>query len=184
MWVKDMKTKMGPGLRKLTIYREMALKRGADHAVVVDTSKVYTAPWVRLKCRFGCGRYNTSLCCPPRSPTPEEMRAVLDSYTMALLLHRRGTQGSVPSLKDMAVDIEKAIFLDGYYKAWAMGHGPCDMCKECNVSGTCLNPEAARPSMEACGIDVFKTAQEQGMPIKVLTSRTEEREFYALILIE
>jgi predicted metal-binding protein len=38
--------------------------------------------------------------------------------------------------------------------------------------------------MEACGIDVFKTAQEQGMPIKVLTSRTEEREFYALILVE
>ena len=46
----------------------MALKKGADHAVVVDTSKVYTAPWVRLECRFGCRRYNTSLCCPPRSP--------------------------------------------------------------------------------------------------------------------
>ncbi len=171
-------------MQKLNSYCEMALKKGADHAAIVNTSKIYTAPWVRLKCKFGCGRYNTSLCCPPRSPTPEEMRVILNSYTTGLLLNRRGAQDSTPSLKDMAVDIERIAFLDGYHKAWAMGHGPCNRCKECNILGTCRHPEVSRPSMEACGIDVFKTAQEAGMAIKVLTSRDEEREFYALVLME
>jgi hypothetical protein len=38
--------------------------------------------------------------------------------------------------------------------------------------------------MEGCGIDVFKTAREQGLPINVIQNHKEERNLYGLILIE
>ena len=82
------------------------------------------------------------------------------------------------------VALQRTIFLDGYYKAWSMGSGPCTMCKTCNVSGACVNSAFARPSMEFCAIDVFKTAREHGLPIKVLESKTEARQSYGLVLVE
>ena len=42
----------------------------------------------------------------------------------------------------------------------------------------------ARPSMEACGIDVFKTARDNGFPITVVRTHEEERNFYGVILVE
>jgi predicted metal-binding protein len=164
----------------------IALDQGIDHAVVVETSHVYTAPWVRMKCQFGCPGYGETLCCPPNTPTPEEMRKVLDSYAYGLLLHLhwRKNYTTVDNFNVAVVELERTLFLDGYYKAWAMGSGPCDRCKECNTAGTCLHASQARPSMEACGIDVFKTAREQGLPIHVVTNHEAERDLYALILVD
>lgn len=166
-------------------YLAMILGKGVDSAVVVETSRVVTAPWVRMKCQFGCAGYSESLCCPPRTPTPDEMRQILDSYTFGVLLHRQIKKGSkqVERLSETAVDVERAMFLDGYYKAWTLGSGPCDRCKTCNMEG-CLHPDRARPSMEACGIDVYATARGYELPIQVVRKRTDERNFYALILVE
>jgi hypothetical protein len=38
--------------------------------------------------------------------------------------------------------------------------------------------------MEGCGIDVFKTARDNGFPIKVVRTRDEERNIFGLILVE
>jgi predicted metal-binding protein len=114
------------------------------------------------------------------------MRKILDSYTHGLLLHVHWTKSytMVNRFNDTIVDLERAIFLDGYYKAWALGSGPCNRCKKCNVSGGCLNADKARPSMESCGIDVFKTAQEHGLPLNVVRNHNQERDLYGLVLIE
>jgi predicted metal-binding protein len=53
----------------------------------IKPASVVTAPWVRLKCQFGCDSYNSNYCCPPYTPTPEETRKILDSYRRALLFH-------------------------------------------------------------------------------------------------
>jgi len=89
----------------------------------------------------------------------------------------------VERLSETAVDIERALFLDGYYKAWTLGAGPCDRCKACNMKA-CLHADRARPSMEACGIDVYATARAYHLPIQVVRERTETRNFYALVLVE
>ena len=52
-------------------YIERALAAGFNHATVIHPSTVVTAPWVRMKCLFGCP-YRHSHCCPPTTPTPEE----------------------------------------------------------------------------------------------------------------
>jgi hypothetical protein len=38
--------------------------------------------------------------------------------------------------------------------------------------------------MEACGIDVFKTARDNGFPIEVVQTRDEEINIFGLILVD
>ncbi len=82
------------------------------------------------------------------------------------------------------VRLEIEIFLDGYYKAWSMGSGPCRLCKECDLAVPCKNGLEARPSMEACGIDVYKTARDNGFHIEVVKTHDDERNVFGLILVE
>jgi len=152
---------------------------GATGAKFISPHTVITAPWVRLKCQFGCGGYNASLCCPPNTPTPQLMREVLDGYGRALLVH---CKGKVKPSKIVA-KLEKELFLSGFYKALALGAGPCRLCKECNKN-ECTHAEDARPSMEACGIDVYATVRSNGFPIEVVKDRTCEQNYYGIVLID
>jgi len=173
-------------MKKFARYCKIALDKSIDHALVVETSSVFTAPWVRIKCRFGCPGYGKRLCCPPFTPDYNETRIMLDSYRHAILLHRHWIKDykALNDFNDIVVDLERTLFLDGYYKAFGMGSGPCKRCRICDTSTACRNPEKARPSMESCGIDVFRTARELGLPIRVLREQGEERDTYGIVLIE
>ena len=156
-----------------------------DGAKAIDPRSIVTAEWVRMKCQYGCPGYGGRLCCPPHTPSPEVTRKVIDSYEKAILLHQRLDKGrKTKSFNETIVRLEIEIFLDGYYKAWSMGSGPCRLCKECNLTGLCRHGYEARPSMEACGIDVFKTARDNGFPIDVVRSLEETRNAYGVILVE
>jgi predicted metal-binding protein len=101
------------------------------------------------------------------------------------LLHRRLKKGErSKDFNALIVRLEREMFLDGYYKAWSMGAGPCRICKECDPKGFCRHGLEARPSMESCGIDVFKTARDNGFPIEVVRSPEEKRNGYGVILVE
>jgi predicted metal-binding protein len=156
-----------------------ACELGASEAKIIDARSIVVAAWVRMKCQFGCGGYNKGLCCPPHSPTPEQTRAVIDCYTRALLIHCQGEVRPSPLISQL----ERAFFLGGYYKALGLGEGPCRLCKTCNLA-RCEHPSEARPSMEACGIDVFATVRANGFPIRVVQNRQDERNFYGLVLFE
>lgn len=172
-------------MKPLESYCNRALELGLHGAKRIDPHTVVTAEWVRMKCQFGCTGFGLNLCCPPRTPTPDITRKVIDSYEQAILLHRRLQKGERSKLLNEAmVRLEREIFLDGYYKAWSMGSGPCRLCKECHLDGPCKHGEQARPSMEACGIDVFKTARGNGFHIEVLKTYEDERNVFGLILVE
>ena len=173
-------------MHNLKKYIEIAKDKGVDDAIEVEASRVFTAPWVKMKCRFGCAGFGKSLCCPPNTPSSDEMRRVLDSYTSGVLLHKHWEKGYnvVNEFNELVVVLEREIFLDGHYKALGLGSGPCMRCDECNIMGSCRKPELARPSMEACGIDVFKTAREHKLPIEVVKTRKHEREVFGLILVD
>ncbi|RLE02188.1 MAG: hypothetical protein DRJ11_07845 [Candidatus Aminicenantes bacterium] len=42
--------------------------------------------------------------------------------------------------------MEKEIFLDGYYNAFAMTTGPCRFCRSCDTTKPCKYPHQARPA--------------------------------------
>jgi predicted metal-binding protein len=172
-------------MKSVGSFCKKAIKMGLDGAKIIDPGSIVTAEWVRMKCQYGCTGFGTSLCCPPRTPTPDITRKVIDSYQKAILLHRRLPKGHKRgTFNEAIVGLEIEMFLDGYYKAWSMGSGPCGRCKECNLSGPCKHGYEVRPSMEACGIDVFKTARDNGFIIKVVRTRDEERNIFGLILVE
>ncbi len=74
-------------LPSYNLFIQKALELGALESKIIKAKSIVTAPWVRLRCQFGSSGYNTSLCCPPYSPTPEEIRKVIDCYTKAILIH-------------------------------------------------------------------------------------------------
>jgi len=107
------------------------------------------------------------------------MRRVLDTYRRALLIH------FAPDAEIRVAELERTFFLRGAVKAWGLGAGPCRLCPTCPVeSGSCRYPERARPSMEACGIDVFTTAHNAGFPLEVVRSRQEQPNYYGLVLVD
>jgi predicted metal-binding protein len=169
----------------LEVYCEKALKRGMTGAKLIDPRSVATAEWVRMKCQFGCPGFGRSLCCPPHTPGPEVTRKVMDSYAKGILVYLTLPKGEkAKGFNQTVVSLEREAFLDGYHKAWSLGSGPCRLCKKCASDGACKHGHEARPSMEACGIDVFKTVRDNGFPIRVLRTQEEERNSYGLILIE
>ena len=173
-------------------YCKRGIEYGSTHAKIIHPSSVVTAAWVRLKCHFGCWLYNKGYCCPPYTPTSEETRELLDCYHHAILFHKESpeTPEREKSLKkyyERLIDLEEEIFKDGYYKAFVLLCGPCLNCKECNAlkkAEPCKFGSRARPSMEACGIDVFQTARNNGFFVKTLSKQTETRNQYCLMLVD
>lgn len=157
----------------------ICLEMKAIEAKFIQVDSITISNWVRYKCQYGCDGYSKSFCCPPNSPTPEETRKIISDYTVGLLIHFGGDVRVTKAI----VEIEKLIFLNNFYKVIGFGAGPCSLCKQCSETG-CKFPEKARPSMEACGIDVYKTAIDNGFPIKVLRTKDDPENCYGLILIE
>ncbi len=156
-----------------------AVELGATDAKIIEAATIVTAAWVRLKCQYGCGGYNSNLCCPPNTPTPEETRKVIDCYKKALLIHKK----EVGSITKTIVALEHEIFLSGYYKAFGLGAGGCHLCKTC-PEDSCTNPHEARPGLEGCGIDVYATVRANGFPIEVVRDHDSDQNYYGIVLIE
>ena len=171
-------------------WRARALELGADEAVVVDSSAVVTAEWVRMKCLYGCDDNRSYRTCPPNSPAPDFTRRLVDEFRRALLLQAgpiRGRENSDPMsrrLNDAAYKLEGELFLAGFHKVWMMGAGPCDVCGACDVDSPCARPERARPSMEGCGVDVFTTVRNAGWTIDVVQDEDDAYRFFALVLVD
>ena len=87
---------------------EYLRENGADPAIVIDPHTVITAPWPRLRCQFGCESYGHNHCCPPEAPDYTRTRAVLDSYSTAILfrIHHYGASR-------MAWECARRLFLEG-----------------------------------------------------------------------
>lgn len=188
--------------------REIALKSGAQRFMRIPPSNIITAHWVRLKCQYGCKNYGKRLTCPPYSPTPDETRKVLNEYSEAFLIKYEGFLGfdsyppkalreSIRSLSihvcDAVTAMERHAFLSGYHKAFSYGAHKCVRCPDCVLKDDaacrdCRFPAVARPSLEAAGIDVFKTAELAGLSIAIsptkAVARSEDLPTFTLLLLE
>lgn len=180
---------------------------------LISTGIIVVADWVRLKCRYGCENYGRRLGCPPFSPAPDETRAVLSGYRSAVLARfevrpdpkaansRHGNRtllNSAVKIQNTIAELERTAFLGGCYKAFGMGAIHCALCESCVVEEMhkkdqpifefdcmkCKNKDIMRPSMAACGIDVFRTAQNAGFKPQVLKEGREKVELFGMILLD
>lgn len=153
---------------------------GASKVAPIPTYNVIVDPRVNFKCRVPlCENYGRSHICPPRVMAGEEFAKVLARYSFAILVQvsqpaleagpdrQKLANEQVRRLNEVIAKLERDAMLMGHRFAAGLGGGPCPLCEECSAvhDEHCRHPFQARPSMEALGIDVIKTAENAGMPI-------------------
>lgn len=95
------------------------------------------------------------------------------------------TWSKLNEFNEIISKVEAAAFNMGYRFAAGFSGGSCKLCDECVVkqsSVICRHPLKARPSMEAVGIDVFKTAEQTGIIDN--TSIRDTIIVYGLVLVD
>lgn len=84
---------------------------------------------------------------------------------------------------ETVVRLEKAAMSRGYPLAVGFISGSCQLCEKCDLeTRICRHPEMARPSEDALGVNVRKTAQNAG--IEVTFPFAKNPESFALLLID
>jgi predicted metal-binding protein len=171
---------------------EIFLKFGFQDYKFMDPHQIVVGHWVRQKCRFGCVEYGHNASCPPNTPPVEECRALFCDYTRAAVF-RFEKQVDKPEdrhawskgVNSKLVDLEREVFLRGYYKAFLLAMDSCSLCGECTGQReTCRIPRRARPSPESMAVDVYATVRSIDYPIQVLEDYTKAMNRYAFLLID
>lgn len=181
--------------------QDIAKQKGAYSTKLISIKDIFVEDWVRQKCEYGCKGYARHFTCPPYSPTPEETRRRLTSYENALLVNFEGLRQKEQQQKihEIMFELEREAFLMGLYKAFSYSAGPCRRCEQKRKSclaekivtpnefskKKCANQKRARPSMEACRINVFKTVRNAGYEIDVVQKEKDECfKSFGLLLLE
>ena len=136
------------------------------------------------------------MCCPPFVPDyaatqrflQEFIRGIIIQYTfplngVAVENFAAADLSMSNGLLEILLNLEREAFLQNHYKAFALKAGRCRLCKECNLK-QCVNPTKARPSLEACGIDVLALANDNGYQAEILQAAVPELKIYGLLLVE
>lgn len=156
--------------------KSMAQELGIVEVQRIHVLEVPVEEWIRLKCQYGCPNYGRRLTCPPYSPDAEKMRTILDSYNTAFLLRYdapgRSEENEVQVSRDgteLAFDaflrLERFTFVNGYPKAFVFGLNHCPGCEGCVLEEgilRCYHAQMARPSLEACSINLRKLVENVG----------------------
>ena len=174
--------------------QKIAVEKDAKSTKIISTKDVFVENWVRQKCEYGCRDFARHFTCPPYSPTPEETRKRLRGYKRALLVEFFRSKQKQQNMHGVMYDLEREAFLSGLYKAFSYVAGSCRICANCPAEEVenpneyskrgCLYKKKARPSMEACGIDVYQTARKAGYNIDVVKDENECYRLFGLLLLE
>lgn len=157
--------------------KSMAQELGITEIVRISTIDVPVEDWVLLKCQYGCPNYGKRLVCPPFSPEPARTRAILGEYSTAFLLSyevpaqsreadMQVTEDSLTTAMEAFLRLERYAFLRGRHKAFVFGLNHCPGCEVCAAESgrsSCKHPQMARPSLEACGVNVRGLVEATGL---------------------
>lgn len=158
----------------------------------IQASSIEVAQWVRFRCMFGCPDYGKGGACPPNVPSVQDCREFISEYNDVALFRLTKAverpEDRKPWSREMCnklTELEREVFLKGYYKAFLLGFDSCGYCTECPGKRTkCKLPKQSRPGADALAVDVFATVRKAGYPIEVLKDYHETMNRYAFLLIE
>jgi predicted metal-binding protein len=158
----------------------------------IDPGEIILANWVRMKCTFGCDSFGRNASCPPNTPTIAECREFFREYRLGVIFRFRSKLQEPEDRHAWArkinmelLDLEREIYIAGYYKTFLLFMDSCNLCRECAKSRhICRNRKLARPSPEGMGVDVFATVSRFGFPLEVLPDYNCEMNCYSFLLIE
>jgi len=158
----------------------------------IDSRKIVTAFWVRMKCMFGCNEYGQTATCPPNVPSLSECEQFFKEYNEAVIFHFEKEVAKpedrfawTRKLNLKLLKLEGEVFVSGYEKAFLLFMDSCNICEECpGAKEDCKEPKMSRPTPEAMCIDVYSTVRQADYPIHVLSDYAQKMNRYAFLLIE
>jgi predicted metal-binding protein len=117
-----------------------------------------------------------SLSIADTSTLPKETKEKADRFWAAWKKDKAEMLASV-------VKLEKEAMSKGYSLAVGFVSGSCQLCDKCQTeTRICIHPEMARPSEDAVGVNVKKTANNAG--IEFVFPFPKNPESFALLLID
>jgi predicted metal-binding protein len=162
----------------------------ADYKWIVPQKNIIISRWVRFHCEFGCNNYGKNGSCPPAVPSVEECRKMIYEYENAVIFHFpvqcEDEKGHIKRMSKL-YELEREIFLAGYYKVFLLQYGSCNLCNDCHAEGSrakCVNKVKSRPGADAMGIDIYQTAHNAGYPVQVVKSHDEATNRFGFLLID
>ena len=170
---------------------EILKSQGFEEFKWVDASEIMVAQWVRVKCLFGCSEYGSGAC-PPNTPLVEECKSFFSEYQRAVIvvLKKHADKKNYPSdwSKQMTknlLEVERQIFLSGYYKIFLLNQTCCSLCKDCKGNrNDCANKKDSRPSPEAFAVDVYETLRNANIDINVVAENPGGMKRIAILMID
>ncbi len=153
---------------------------GASKVAPVPVQNIVIDPRVNFKCQVPlCKYYGRSHICPPLVMSAEEFSKVLARYSFAIMVQislpaqelgadrEKAARDQVRKLNEIVAKLERDAFLLGCRSRGRSGGRSMPPVRGMrrHRGRDCRFPFQARPSMEALGIDVIKTAENAGMPI-------------------
>lgn len=149
-----------------------ALSGTAHQTAVISTDKITFSKYVTDACALNhCGKYNTCWTCPPAVGDLESLEKKYKKYSFAFVFTTLGRlqdsfdiEGMEQAREDHFKAEQKALkSIEGGVYDW-LSAGSCPICPKCTYpDAPCLFPHLARPSLEACGIDVVALAKTCGI---------------------
>jgi len=157
----------------------------------IDPKKIVVSQWVRMKCMFGCGEYGRGGACPPQTPSVAECKEFFNEYEDAVIIHFEGLMDKPKDrhawsakINAKLVQLERAVFTEGFERAFQMFMDSCCFCKDCTGRReTCEQPRMARPAPEAMAVDVYSTVRQAGFTINVLSNYDQKMNRFAFLMV-
>lgn len=157
-----------------------ALESGVTRAKEIRAGDIIVRDEVVSGGCAGCREYGHNLMCPPSVPPPADFRKKLSTYCRGLLMQLTAPLNADPvesgyveafthatRLHRMVCSVEERGRAIGFKTALGFIGGCCRLCVSCPGPGEgCRNPEKARSSMEANGVNVIETCAEVGWPLE------------------
>ncbi len=168
-------------MSKFDKYIQMAKELKMVNTRIISSDEIYFDIRAVLKCRWGCEDFfNQSIKCNTRNTSYQERTEMVKVYQSILFIHSHNAR----ELSKAVLEIEKTAFIDGYYLSFAVRY--CMLCKSCAIDQgkSCPTPEKVRPCDQSFGIDVYKTARNQGLPCDVLQNKEDVQNRYGFVLLE
>lgn len=183
----------------------MRIGAGAIDVVTISPSDISAEDDLAKFClEPRCGYYGLSANCPPHVSGPSGFRDLLKTCEHVLAIKMDVPLGCLLTddrfvilklLHEIVADIEKSAVKLGYSNSKAFAGGSCKVifcqehlgCHVLNEGGECRNPQHARPSIEANGVNVNKLKKTAGWSIKRDTNEVDTGlvmdAVYGLVLI-
>lgn len=149
-----------------------ALKGIARETAVIPTDKITFSQHVLDACALNhCGKYNTCWTCPPAVGDIGNIEKKYRKFSYAFVFTTMGMLEDSFDIEGMDKAREEHIkaerkaldAISGFNYDWLTA-GSCGICAKCTYpDAPCVFPERARPSVEACGIDVVTLAKTCGI---------------------